>query len=188
MFTKEQILKTIGDKGYSLDKRIGYPNLVGVRFLTKINSFDDELYVLTYDNSGDIDIEKYSITTDPGLYAIHHTINPKGTAIIVPGFYKDLWTFGLHKGKYKAFVQLNKVSVYRDNNKDSVYDLIPETIDNGIFGINLHKAGLTSIVVDNWSYGCQVFKNSDDFDKVLKQAESSGYNKFNYILLNNIDI
>lgn len=71
-------------------------------------------------------------------------MNPKGTAILAPGQYQSSHKIGLHRGKYKALVQHRPVTVYRDNNKDSKYDLEPTKKDTGIFGINIHKAGQDS--------------------------------------------
>ena len=50
--------------------------------------------------------------------------------------------------------QKSSVKVYRDNNKDGDYDLIEENIDEGIFGINIHKVGSRvegSTQIDKWS-------------------------------------
>ena len=184
MLTSDNIQKLLKEKGYHLNKRIDYPNFIGIRYETKINTFDDELYVIVYSDYITSSMNMYPITTEPGLYALRHPINANGTGILVPGFYEDLWGFGLHKGKYEAFVQINKVRVYRDNDKDSEYDLDPATIEEGIIGANMHMAGVDSATVDNWSYACQVFKKKADFKIVLKQSKDSGFNKFNYILFN----
>ena len=55
-----------------------------------------------------------------------------------------------------------------------------------MYGINIHKAGLNSEVVNNWSAGCQVFKKSADYNEFMaltdKHREKNG-NKFTYTLL-----
>ena len=97
---------------------------------------------------------------------------------------------GTHK-TYKALVQRDNVKVYRDKNKDLKYDLDSKTIQSGLFGINIHKSGKDSNIVDNWSAGCQVFKKEKDFNEFMsiinKSAEIFG-NKFTYTLLNKNDI
>ena len=79
-----------------------------------------------------------------------------------------------------------------DNNKDAVYDFNPKTIEEGTFGINIHKAGTHSTQVDNWSAGCQVLANKEDFDTLMKLAHrqiSQGYGKlFTYTLINEEDL
>ncbi|MFN9956914.1 MAG: hypothetical protein ACK55I_27750, partial [bacterium] len=74
-------------------------------------------------------------------------------------------------------------------NKDLIFE---ETlVDEGMFGINIHKSGKDSTWVENWSEGCQVFKRVKDFDefmKICKRASKIHGNKFSYTLLNSTDI
>jgi hypothetical protein len=63
-------------------------------------------------------------------------------------------------------------------------------IAEGVFGINIHKAGADSTYVENWSEGCQVFKRVKDFDefmKICKRAAKIHGNKFSYTLLESKD-
>jgi hypothetical protein len=95
----------------------------------------------------------------------------------------------LHQGKYEALKQKANVKVYRDANKDMNYD--ESKIQEGIFGINIHKAGADSTYVENWSEGCQVFKKSADFDAfmvICKKAAALGGNSFTYTLIESKDI
>ena len=85
-------------------------------------------------------------------------MNDKGVAILKPGQYRGSHTIGLHQGKYEALKQGGKVKVYRDANRDMNYD--EKVIQEGVFGINIHKAGANSTYVENWSEGCQVFSFS----------------------------
>lgn len=114
----------------------------------------------------------------------------KGVARLVPNQYRTTWAVDLHQGKYEALCQrLAKVKVWRDANKDLIFE---ETlIDEGMFGINIHKAGTDSTWVENWSEGCQVFKRVKDFDefmKICKKALKIHGNKFSYTLLESTDI
>ena len=111
--------------------------------------------------------------------------NTCGTAILVPGQYRGCWKIGKHKGSYTALVQQKPVSVYRDNNRDDIYDMEPETIKKGVYGINIHKASDTmkSKFIDKWSAGCQVFQSKENFlsfmDLCKKQERLYG-NSFTY--------
>ena len=70
-----------------------------------------------------------------------------------------------------------------------VYD--ESKVDTGIFGINIHKAGVDSTFVENWSEGCQVFKRSAEFDAfmvIAKKAAAIHGNKFTYTLIESKDI
>lgn len=66
-----------------------------------------------------------------------------------------------------------------------------KTIQEGIFGINIHKAGVDSTFVENWSEGCQVFKRSKDFDEfmaIVRKSKAVHGNSFTYTLINSNDL
>ena len=94
----------------------------------------------------------------------------------------------------RALRQKSPVKVYRDNNKDGDYDLIEENVQEGIFGINIHKAGRRvegSTQVDKWSAGCQVFSKESDFNEfmdICRKASDIWGNSFTYTLIESKDI
>lgn len=161
-------------------------NIIGIRNKTlNTNTFNDEIHII-YKVNGIWRDDRYPITTDPGFQSLKLPLNSKGCAILVPGQYNSCYKIGLHKGQYTALVQAAPVKVYRDNDKDNILDMNPKTVDEGVFGINIHKSGTDSKVVDNWSGGCHVFKRKADFDKFInlcKKAKSIYGNKFTYTLL-----
>ena len=133
---------------------------------------------------------QYSITTDPGKYWLENPINPKGTAILVPGQYPGTWKLGKHQGKYEALVQRKPVKVWRDNNKDSIidYPYAHAEVSEGYFGINIHRSNPydKSYIVDKWSAGCQVFQAVDDYKEFMGLCKSSADlygNSFSYTLV-----
>ena len=134
----------------------------------------------------------YQITTDPGQSYMVKPCSSKGTAILVPGQYRGAYKIGLHKGKYKALCQNKPVKVYRDSNKNTVYDYDPNTLDEGMFGINIHKAGKFSKRVDTWSAGCQVFASETEFKSFMnfcqKQIDNKKGETFTYTLLREEDL
>lgn len=181
-------------KGYAYFVNGNYNlNIIGIRAEGEkiTNKFDDILCVI-FKEKGIWKRYLYNITTDPGLYYMIKGCLNKGCAIVVPGQYRGLWKIGLHKGQYKALVQKNPVKVYRDKNQDNTYDLIPTTINTGVFGINLHRAGKESKQIDKWSAGCQVFASAVKFNEVIALAEKqvkAGMGKtFTYTLLNEEDL
>ena len=187
--------KILVNKGYAYFTNGKYNlNIIGVRRAgTKVtNQFDDYIVVEYIDMYGIKTRDVFPATTDPGLSSMTKPMSTKGCAILVPGQYRSSWMIGYHKGKYEAIVQYKPVKVYRDNNKDAVYDFNPKTIEEGTFGINIHKAGTHSTQVDNWSAGCQVLANKEDFDTLMKLAHrqiSQGYGKlFTYTLINEEDL
>ena len=187
--------KILVDKDYVYFNKGKYNlNIIGVRRAdTKVtNQFDDYIVVEYIDMYGIKTREVFAATTDPGLSSITNPISSKGCAILAPGQYRSCWKLGYHKGKYEAIVQYKPVKVYRDNNKNAVYDFNPKTVEEGTFGINIHKAGTHSTQVDNWSAGCQVFANKEDFEKFMKLVHyqiSQGHGKlFTYTLINEEDL
>lgn len=172
-------------------------NIIGVRSnnFDKVTNFYDDYLVVIYNDSNNKPVRKvYTITTEPGMYYIKtHFTNPKGTAILVEGQYKGCYKLGYHNNSYKALVQCKPVKVYRDNNHDDIYDLDPNTIEKGNFGINIHRSDRNFVrrTVDKYSAGCQVFNDARDFDEFIylceKQSRIYG-NSFTYTLIKETDL
>lgn len=195
-YTREQIEAAVKSKGYvwfedSANKGFDV-NIVGVRNSstgTKVtNLFDDHLTV-SFKENGQWQFFIWAATTDPGKKGVLEYHNKDGVARLVPNQYRGSHAIGLHQGKYEALRQQKNVKVYRDANKDLNYD--ENKIAEGVFGINIHKAGQDSTWVENWSEGCQVFKRVKDFDefmKIVKKASKIHGNSFTYTLIESKDI
>jgi hypothetical protein len=98
----------------------------------------------------------------------------------------------MHQGKYKALTQFKPVKVYRDNNRDAILDYDKATIDEGMFGINIHRSNPNreSLINEKWSAGCQVFANPEDFATFLLIIDESARrygDKFTYTLITEDD-
>jgi hypothetical protein len=198
-YTREQIEKAVKAKSYvwfNDEKNKGYDvNIVGVRnnnpsVADKVTNLFDDFITISYKENG---VWKYFIwnaTTDPGKKGAIEFHNKKGVARLIPGQYRGVWKIDKHQGKYDALCQRNgKVKVWRDNNKDLIFE--EKVIDEGLFGINIHKAGKDSTWVENWSEGCSVFKRVKDFDvfmKICKKAAKIHGNSFTYTLIESSDI
>ena len=157
-------------------------NIVGIRNSSTgnkvTNAFDDKL-VVAYQVAGAWVIKEYPITTDNG----------GGTARLVCNQYRGSHAIGLHQGKYEALKQCGPVTVYRDFTKDGIYQT--DKTETGVFGINIHKAGVDSARVDDWSHGCQVFKRVADFNEFMllaKKAAALHGNRFSYTLIESKDL
>ena len=167
-------------------------NIIGIRnsdTRSKVTNVFDDLLTVSY-KIGDVwHFKKWAATTDPGTKGVKEFHNAQGVARLVPGQYRGSHAIGLHQGKYEALKQAKPVKVYRDANKDMTYDT--KLITEGIYGINIHKAGADSTYVENWSEGCQVFKKSADFDEfmaLVKKAATLHGNSFTYTLLESKDL
>lgn len=166
------LLSILKDKGHKIFDRPYELNIVAWRSKNRVaNQFDDYLYVCYRDYGSRWVYHTWQITTDPGTKSLKFPVNSKGTAILCPGQYLNSHQIGLHQGKYEALTQLSPVTVYRDNNKDNYLNLDPNRVFTGMFGINIHKAGLDSTLVENFSAGCCVFKRAKDFNELLLLAK-----------------
>ena len=195
-YTKEQVEAAVKSKGYVYFEDVnnkGFDvNIVGIRNSSTgqkvTNAFDDTL-TISYKENGEWKFHSWPATTDPGKKGVLEYHNTAGVARLVEGQYRGSHTIRLHQGKYEALGQAKNVKVYRDANKDLNYD--ENKIQEGLFGINIHKAGADSTYVENWSEGCQVFKKSDDFEefmKICRKARDIHGNSFTYTLIESTDI
>ena len=171
-------------------------NIIGVRanMDNRVTNRYDDIIVVEYKENGKLIRKTWDITTEPGSKLMRNPSNSKGTAILVPGQYRGVYKIDLHRGKYKALCQRNgSVKVYRDKDKDNVYDCDVNTIDKGWFGINIHRSNetYTRTTIDGYSAGCQVFNNPKDFSEFMKLVEKSASiygNKFTYTLITEDDL
>ena len=193
MFTREQIEKAVKAKGYKYFENGDYNmNVIGIRNSgtgKKVTDLFDDWLTLSFKIDGVWQFYIWNATTDPGKAPMLKGNNGTGTARVVPGQYPGSHMIRLHQGKYEALGQKANINVYRDANKDEVYD--ESKITEGIYGINIHKAGADSNIISTWSEGCQVFKRVKDFDvfmKLCKQAAKLHGNSFTYTLIESKDI
>ena len=199
-YTREQIESALKAKGYvwfeDKSNKSYDVNIVGVRnnspsVAKKVtNVFDDFITISFKDEKGVWQFYCWNATTDPGKKGVMEFHNNKGVARLIPNQYRSIWSIDKHQGKYDALCQRNgKVKVWRDANKNLLFE--ETVIDEGMFGINIHKAGTDSTWVENWSEGCSVFKRVKDFNvfmSICKKAYKIHGNKFTYTLINSDDI
>jgi hypothetical protein len=166
-------------------------NIYGVRTrdLTA-NRFNDWIGVM-YLQDGIWCNHIYPATTDPGTYYRENPMNVSGTAVLRPGQYRGVYILDKHNG-YDALRQRGPMVVYRDANRDTLLELDEDNIEEGMFGLNLHRASLSKIAtsVDKWSAGCQVVQLALHFDFLIALARAAVRehgNSFTYTLLTEQD-
>ncbi|AWA30626.1 hypothetical protein HYN48_11300 [Flavobacterium magnum] len=195
-YTREQVEAALKSKKYVwFEGPKDYDvNIVGIRNTAPgksvTNVFDDFLTV-SYKVAGAWQFKVWPITTDPGTKAVRQFTNPNGVARLIPNQYRGSHSIGLHQNKYEALKQQKNVKVWRDKNKDMSFD--ETTIQEGVFGINIHRSNPTteSQYVENWSEGCQVFKRVKDFNEfmsICNKARAIHGNSFTYTLIESKDI
>lgn len=155
-----------------------YVNLIGVRDPENPNEWNDTFIYFYWKRSGELVAKQINeFTTDPGRTYLLSPCSSKGCAILAPGWHRRIWKLGYHKG-YQALQQYSICKVYRDNDRDTEFDLNPNTIEEGSFGINLHRANAYSDAptVGPHSAGCCVFRKLYDFNKFLETIKLSQRN------------
>ncbi len=196
-YTIDQIKTAVIRKGYQWFETGDYNiNIVGIRNSStgaKVTNKFDDCISISYKDRGEWIHRCYTATTDPGTHWLRTLLNPRGTAILVPGQYRGAYQVGKHQGRYEALVQRKHVKVYRDGDRDMEYDTNSQSIQEGLFGINIHRASSSTVsnLIDKWSAGCQViaspFEYSDFMSRVKKAAAVWG-NSFTYTLIESKDI
>ena len=202
----DDVKKGLDNAGVSDKMDFDKMNIVGVRNTLGVknqyqNRFTDLLIVMSPEDKKQVSI--YRATTTPGiafLYmpfrnwwmssALKDTINPNGLGILQPGVYD--YNIGSHLGKYQALVQ-GRAKAGRLKPVEKAEDLkfptfTPQTVQEGNFGMNIHKAGKDTPSIDSWSAGCQVLKRSDDFEEMMGKVRNSGQTVFKYALIDSSDL
>lgn len=129
-------------------------------------------------------------TTDPGKAPLSRIekINANGVFILQPGFYKNCWHKGKHKGKYNALVQFGSgiFKGWRDNNKDGKLDLTGK-IWSDVQGLNFHTTRWDLKVqrVGDFSEGCQVVEVAQEYDTIINVIYASEQPLYSYALFQN---
>ena len=190
----EDIISLVKSQGYEIDTTPYKLNVVGVRdtAITEPILFQDEIAYFYYDQNGNLIGNVARGTTSPSVYYLNNLINIGGAAILKQGQYKNAYAIGLHRGKYKALVQVKPVTVMRDKDRNSYLDFFAST-QTGLFGINIHKSTIKNnqAEIGTDSAGCQVFMNIADYNDMMQMAETSRLkngNSFTYTLIDKKEI
>ena len=169
-------------------------NIVGIRSNTPTTDAFNDLMCVFWKYEGQWNIYKMQCTTLPGLYWLENPMNSRGCAILKEGQYKSVYKVDIHNGKYEAICQrLGDVTVFRDDDEDTEYDMLEGTEQTGMFGINLHRASAYKELeeVGKNSAGCQVIQDPNEFEvhmRVVNKAAEIWGNKFTYTLINERDL
>ena len=174
------VLSHIKSLGYQVFTSGDYNlNLFGIRSPDEESGVYNDMLGVAYKVDGQWRVEYWAATCDPGIYYRENPMNVQGTAILVPGQYRSVYTIDKHGGKYDALCQRNgTVKVWRDADKDAILDHdVPEA--EGYFGINIHASSSRpydedrdrnpdSADVGKWSAGCQVHATTTGFCRMME--------------------
>ena len=189
------ILRRVKSLGHAVFYNGDYDlNIIGIRSRARsADEFDDEIIVV-WKELGIWRVMPAQATTDPGGYWLQN--GQKATAILCPGQYRSVYKIDLHAKKYSALCQrAGAVKVWRDGNKDLILDHDPASIEEGYFGINIHRASThrgedlqgKSKIVGRYSAGCQVYRDPGAFSELMRlatlQRDKRGWSTFTYTLI-----
>ncbi len=183
----DKLIRYMKSKSYKVYDAKNILNIVGMRNKSNgriSNKFDEKMYIFYKNNNNKWQLMEYDITTVPG-YKPRTSELPNGVAVLKLGQYIDQYKIGFHQGKsdHKCLKFATSV-VHRNNTKDR-YNF-NATTQRGSFGINIHRSSKTGsgINVNNWSQGCQVFKNINQFNQFMMLCEKQALSKksFTYTL------
>jgi len=194
-YIKSNISRIFRQKKYVFYLEPYYLNIFGVRLELNTDKFDDVICVVYSDKDKKTHIHIWDATTDPGTKYLKSPINKDGTAILVPGQVLNGWKKGPHGTlKYTALRQSKTVKVYRDLDEDTIHDLDPKTIQEGVFFINIHRAEKwkTRSSIGPYSAGCQVIQDNKNFDTLMDlvdlSIEKTKVDSFTYTLFTKTDL
>ncbi len=173
-------------------------NLFGIRSKHRGAGRFDDLLGCAYRVDGSWFVRYWPATTDPSKFWLEKGgASPKGCAILVGDKqYRGAYEIGLHKGQYEALVQTgNRVSVYRDSDRDDRLSFDSSTIEDGYFGINVHAPStdpynkdVARDTIGPYSAGCMVHATTTGFKSMMNlcrlQESTLGYEKYTFTLLN----
>jgi len=190
----DKLARFMKSKGYKVYDNIGVLNIVGMRTKddgTITNKFDDKIVVFFKNKNGNWDIVEYQITTTPGYIPKTKEL-PNKVAVLALGQYIDQYKLGLHRNRKDHLCLKHAKSIVHRNDKDDKYNYKAST-QEGSFGINIHRstANGSSENVNNYSEGCQVFKNISQFNQFISLCETqvsiSDKSTFTYTLCRKSD-
>jgi hypothetical protein len=186
----QKLKKTIKDMDYVWYDELCKLNIIAVREnYIDDNTFKDKIYIAYKTLLGVETVDEADITTLPGWYWLKNPMNKNGCGILKPGQYIDVYKIGKHF-EQDALMQCGKFNVWRDNNRDTVLDLINE--ESGIQMANLHHADGITHTVDKWSALCQVYQSTLRHNKLMinarQQVKQTKHDRFTYTLIMRDDI
>lgn len=161
-YSIEQVKEVFKAKGYKFFERGDYNlNIIGVREDDIFdNAFSDTLLVF-WKEDGQWKETSMPWTTMPGT--VGGVLDPitvmgiTGTAVLKENQYRGCWQFidsftNFHQSP--CLWQVGELEVYRDGNRDFVFDRNMPLQKSENFGINIHAMG-DGYRINNWSLGCQ---------------------------------
>lgn len=187
----------------------GEVNLVGIRSFQdgrpvegQGNAYDDTIYAVWVDETGQRQVRAFTASTDAGVVAdpqstgfgVYENGSYQGFSHLADGHYRDTWVKGSVPGSDLGLRQAGDIRIHADSDNDGVIsdaerlgqDLDGDGRADGTtkgsgWGIQFHPGG-SGPNVGSWSAGCQVIQAGEyaDFKNILNNASNG---RFSYTLV-----
>lgn len=196
-------LKRLGHKVFEDNSKPYNLNIVGIRNTDPVfDKYNCKLALFWKDHkTGEWHYMEMPFTTYPGeYYTIQKHLNPLGVLIMAEGQHRGCYKLRKHRGLYDALCQDGgPVRVYRDKNRDKVYDMDPKKTYLGSYGANIHCAenpddGISRRLwewIATSSAGCQVVPDVPAYIEARKwwyEARKYWGDSFTYTLIRDTDL
>ena len=154
------------------------------------NHWNDLRLLLTFNEATGWQIAHNAIaTTEPGDYYTKNPTNKNGCARIAFGYHPPAWVRGFHKGTQPALVQLRRVKIHRDLNRDGLRNRFEPPFWSDPIGLNDHTTNkkFKGDLIGKFSAGCtvgklyaehMVFLGLTEKDVRIKPGETHLYDKW----------
>lgn len=184
------ILEVMREKGYSVgDGTHGSDlNLIGIRSAALEPETFSDWVAVAYRDGGVWNFFPFPATTDPGTFWQHRPERVRGSAVLEPGQYPELWQVGTYRGR-RALRQRGPARVWRAARREHYLDTegVPETVRQS--GIDLFAAP-PERDRRRWSAGAQVVQDPLHARFLLglcERAAARQHEGFSYTLLEEAD-
>lgn len=192
-FTDKELL----DRVASLPSFTHWPNHLEVYVRSKadqFDAFDDKFFSYAKQPDGSMKfIMARNGTTNAGSYGLLHfnEYNHLGCAVLKSDeIVYDSHVWGHHKhipnAAHEAYVQVKPFPYFRDNNRNERAEEIGPVF-NDVIGANIHRAGVNSTVIKNWSTACLVTANLARFLMWLDYLVKAGKPPVSLCILKEFD-
>lgn len=155
------------------------------------DAFDDKAFTYYVDHDGirpEFLLARNG-TSNAGSYGLKHFdhYNSEGCAVLRSDWMVyNSHVHGLHKGK-PAYVQSKGFDYYRDSNKNERAEEIGP-VHRDVIAANIHRAGIASTVINNWSVACMVTANLTKFLQFLEVCRKKGNTPVTLVILKEMNI
>jgi hypothetical protein len=168
-------------------------NLIGIRASNLTGLYDDTLIAFFFNRNKDVIWRQYPYSSKPTGYWLLNPMKKEGCAIVKDDEqYLNLWTLGEFKDRNALLQRGAEIKVFRDKTGDLIIDRRLSTIEEGWFGIHLHRLWESHEQErDKTSAGCQVIDKrylAEIWDMCKLDQRTNGTKRFDYTLIRQRDL